>query len=80
MFVSNVGPVLTNNITKTHCDILDYMSANSLKSMGINRIIHANSYEIIRIVNILKSSFSKGPDDITSVVTKNVINELSLPL
>ena len=56
------------------------MSANSLKSMDINRIIHTNSYEIIRIVNIVKSSFSKGPDDISSVVTKKVINELSLPL
>ena len=55
----------------------DYMSGNFSKSMGI---IDTNSDEIIRTVNLLKSSFSKGADDISSVVTKKVINELSLPL
>ena len=34
----------------------------------------------MRTVNLLKSSFSKGADDISSVVTKKVINELSVPL
>ena len=43
-------------------------------------IIDTNSDEIIRNVNLLKSSFSKEADDISSVVTKKVINELSLPL
>ena len=53
------------------------MSGNSLKGMGI---IDTNSDEIIRIINLLKYSFSKGADDISSVVTTKVINELSLPL
>ena len=53
------------------------MSGNFSKSMGI---IDTNSDEIIRTANLLKSSFSKGADDISSVVTKKVINELSLPL
>ena len=43
-------------------------------------IIATNSDEIIRTVNLLKASFSKGADDISSVVTKKVIYELSLPL
>ena len=68
---------LANKISKTHCDISDYMSGNFSKSMGI---IDTNSDEIIRTVNLLKSSFSKGADDISSVVTRKVINELSLPL
>ena len=53
------------------------MSRNFSKSMGI---IDINSDEIIRTVNLLKSSFSKGVDDISSVVTKKVINDLYLPL
>ena len=76
-FFSNVGPVLANKIPKTHGDISDYMSGNFSKSMVI---IDTNSDEIFRTVNLLKSSFSKGADDISSVVTRKVINELSLPL
>ena len=70
-FFSNVGPVLENKIPKTHGDISNHMSGNFLKSMGIIDII---SDEIIRTVNLLKSSLSKGADDISSVVTRNVIN------
>ena len=70
-------PVLADKIPKTHGDISDYMSANFSKSMGI---IDTNSDEIIKMVNLPKSSFSKGADDISSVVTKKVINELYLPL
>ena len=66
-FFSNVGPILANNIIKIHGDISDYMSGNFSKSMGI---IYTNSDEIIRTVNILKSSFSKVADDISAVVTK----------
>ena len=76
-FFTNVGPVLANKIPKTHGDISDYMSGNFSKSMVI---IDTNSDEIIRTVNLLKSSFSKGADDISSVVTRKVINELSLSL
>ena len=76
-FFSNVGPVLANKIPKTPGDISDYMSGNFSKSMDI---IDSSSDEIIRTVNLLKSSFSKGADDISSVVTKKEINELSLPL
>ena len=47
--------------------ITHYMSGNFSKSMGI---IDTNSDEIIRTVNLLKSSFSKGADDISSVVTQ----------
>ena len=61
---------------KTHGDISDYMSGNFSKSMSI---IYTNSDEIIRTINI-KSSFSKGTDDISSVFKKNEIFELSLPL
>ena len=43
-------------------------------------IINTNSDEIIRTVNLLKYSFSKEADDISSVVTIQVFNELSLPL
>ena len=66
-FFSNVGTVLANKIPKTHGDISDYMSDNFSKSMGI---IDINSDEIITTVDLLKSSFSKGADDISSVVTK----------
>ena len=52
------------------------MSGNSFKSMGI---IDINSDEILRTVNLLKSSFSKWADNISLVVAKRVINELSLP-
>ena len=75
-FFSKVGPVLANKIPKTHGDISDYMSSNFSKSMGI---IDTNADEIIMTVNLLKFSFSKGVDDISSVVTKKVINEISLP-
>ena len=54
-----------------------WASGNFSKSKGI---IENNSDEIIRTVNLLKFSFSKGADDISSVVTRKVINELSLPL
>ena len=64
---SNVGPVIANKIPKTHGDISDCMSDNFSKSMGIIDTIFD---EIIRTVNLLKSSFSKGVDDILSVVTK----------
>ena len=53
------------------------MSGNFSKGMGV---IATNSVEIITTVNLLKSSFSTGADDISSVVTRKVINELSLPL
>ena len=66
-FFSNVGPVRANKIPKTHGDISDYMSDNFSKSMGV---IDINSDEIIRTINRLKSSFNKGVDDISSVVTK----------
>ena len=52
-FLSNVVPVLANKIPKTHGDISDYMSGNISKSMGI---IDTISDEIIRTVNLLKSS------------------------
>ena len=65
-FFWNVGPILANKIPKTHGDISDYMSGIFSKSMGI---IDTNSDEIIRTVNLLKPSFSKGADDISSVVT-----------
>ena len=67
IFFSNVGPVLANKIPKKHGDISDYMSGNFSKSMGI---IDTNSDEIIRNVKLLKFSFSKGADDISSVVTQ----------
>ena len=58
--------------SKTYGDILDYKSANFSKSMAI---IDTNSGEIIRTVNLLNYSFSKGADDILSAVThKTVIN------
>ena len=66
-FFSNVGLVLANKIPKTHGDISGCMSGSFSKSIGINDTI---SDEIIRTVNLLKSSFSKGADDISSVVTK----------
>ena len=66
-FFSNVDPVLANKIPKTHGDISDYMSGNFLNNMII---IGTNSDEIIRTVNLLKSSFSKWADDISSVGTK----------
>ena len=65
---------LANKIPKTHGDISDYMSGNFSKSMDI---IDTDSDKIMWTVNLL-SSFSKGADDIWSVVTKKVINELSL--
>ena len=52
------------------------MSGNFSKSVGI---IDTNSDEIIRIGNLLKSSFSKGEQYFISG-HKKVINELSLPL
>ena len=76
-FFLNIRPVLANKIKKIRGDISDYMSGNFTKSMGI---IDTNSNEIIRTDNLLKSSFSKGADDISSVVRKKGINELSLPL
>ena len=66
-FFSIVGPVRANKIPKTNGDISYYMSGNFSKSIGI---IDTNSDEIIRTVNLLKSSFSKGADDISSVITK----------
>ena len=53
--------------SKTPGDILDYMRSNFSKRMGI---IDTNSDEIIRTLNLLKSSFNKGADDILSAVTK----------
>ena len=69
-FFSNVGPI---PISKTHGDILDYMSGNSLKIMGIT---DTNGDEIIGIVNLLKSSFSKELTTFSSRATKKVINDL----
>ena len=66
-FFSNVGPVVANKIPKTHGDISDYMRGNFSTSMGT---IDTISDEIIRTVNLFKSSFSKGADYISSVVTK----------
>ena len=67
-FVSNVGQSWQIKFIKTPGDISDYMSGNFSKSMGI---IDTNSDEIIRTVNLLKSSVSKGVDDISSVIKKS---------
>ena len=63
-FFSNVDPVLANTIRRKRGDISNYMSGNFSTSTGI---IDTNYNVIIWTVNLLKSTFSKGSDDISSV-------------
>ena len=74
----NVGPNLANNIPQINDDsVTNYITGSYPNSMSILESTHN---EIINIVNLLKYGSSVGIDEISSVVVKAVILEISKPL
>lgn len=76
-FFSNIGPALATKIPHADGDVSDFLRGNFPNSMGI---INTDHNEIINIAKLLKSSSSKGADDISSTVVKGLIAEISSPL
>ena len=71
-------PNLAKNIPQINDDsVTNYITGSYPNSMSI---LKSTPNEIINIVNLLKSGNSVGFDEISSVVVKAVILEISIPL
>ena len=70
-------PILAKKISYSIGDVNEYLTGKYPNSMFI---VGTNENEIINIVTMLISSFSKGKDDIASEIVTNVIMEISSSL
>ena len=76
-FFTNIEPNLANNISNVDGDISDYLNGSFQNSMCA---IHTDPIEIQNITNHLRSSSSKGVDDVSSKIVKEVIEAIAQPL
>ena len=76
-FLPVQGLILHTKIPYAIGDVTEYLTGQYPNNMFIEG---TNENEIINIVIMLKSSFSKGNDDISSKIVQNVIMEIASPL
>jgi hypothetical protein len=76
-FFTNIGPQLASRIQSVPGDPLPFIQENYPNSMTI---FDTDRNEIVKATHSLKALSSKGHDDISPVVIKNIIGGLSTPL
>jgi len=76
-YFAHVGKVQSQNIATTNIKSYKYCTLNSDKSIYL---IPTDMYEIVDIITKMKASKSKGHDDITSNLLKELKYSIALPL
>ena len=72
-FFSNIGPNLAKQIPSVDGNIGDFLQGSFSNSMFV---YNTDTNEIFNIVSMLKTSSSKGFDDIAPKIVKSVIDEI----
>jgi len=76
-FFANVGPNLAKKIPQATCNFSDFLPAGILDSIFLKP---TDENEICQVTGLLKNSYSKGFDELSTVILKNCIGELCQPL